>query len=130
MLELRTDGGPEFKKEFAKMMAARKIELTQGEPRTHYLLARTDRFHRTLRGRIGEHFQRENTHEWLSVLPAILENYNNTPHSTLTRILGKSTAPSKVTPAGEDRIRAFEGSQALAARKRSDTFQVGAPRRA
>jgi hypothetical protein len=124
MIELRTDGGPEFKKEFTKLMASRKIKLTHGEPRTHYLLARTDRFHRTLRSRLGEHFQRANTHEWVSVLPAVIENYNNTPHTTLSRILGKKTAPSKVTPAEEERIHAFEGSLALAARKRSDSLGI------
>ena len=108
---LRIDGGSEFKKEFRVLMRTRGIPLEVGEPYTHYRLARTDRFHRTLRKRLGEHFARDDTHQWVEALPAIVTNYNNTPHHTLSELLGEPTAPSQVTLAQEARIRLAEGQQ-------------------
>ena len=108
---LRIDGGSEFKKEFRVLMRTRGIPLEIGEPYTHYRLARTDRFHRTLRTRLGEHFARDDTHQWVEALPAIVTNYNNTPHHTLSELLGEPTAPSQVTLAQEARIRLAEGQQ-------------------
>ena len=108
---LRIDGGSEFKKEFRVLMRTRGIPLEVGEPYTHYRLARTDRFHRTLRKRIGEHFARDDTHQWVEALPAIVTNYNNTPHHTLSGLLGEPTAPNQVTLAQEARIRLAEGQQ-------------------
>ena len=46
---LRVDGGGELKGAFATLMRERGIELDVGEPNTHYRLARTDIFHKTLR---------------------------------------------------------------------------------
>ena len=108
---LRIDGGSEFKKEFRVLMRTRGIPLEIGEPYTHYRLARTDRFHRTLRKRLGEHFARDDTHQWVEALPAIVTNYNNTPHHTLSGLLGEPTAPNQVTLAQEARIRLAEGQQ-------------------
>jgi hypothetical protein len=108
---LRIDGGSEFKKDFRVLMRTRGIPLEVGEPYTHYRLARTDRFHRTLRKRLGEHFARGDTHQWIGALPAIVTNYNNTPHHTLSELLGQPTAPSQVTSAQEARIRLAEGQQ-------------------
>lgn len=108
---LRIDGGSEFKKEFRVLMRTRGIPLEIGEPYTHYRLARTDRFHRTLRKRLGEHFARDDTHQWVEALPAIVTNYNNTPHHTLSELLGQPTAPNQVTLAQEARIRLAEGQQ-------------------
>ena len=55
---LRVDNGPEFKGEARALLRKRGIEVESVEPFTHYRLARTDRYHRTLRKRIGEHFER------------------------------------------------------------------------
>ena len=121
---LRVDGGPDFKKEFAIMMKSRGIDLEVGEAHTHYRLARTDRFHRTLRERLGEHFERANTHRWIDVLPEIVANYNETPHSTLTKILGRPTAPSQVTPSDERLIRQAENRQASTARAITDKLDI------
>ena len=74
---LRVDNGVEFKGKFRTMMRERGIPLETTEPYTHYRLARTDRFHRTLRKRLGEHFERADTHRWIDALPAIVANYNN-----------------------------------------------------
>jgi hypothetical protein len=117
---LRVDGGGEFKGAFTALMRERGIELEVGEPNTHYRLARTDRMHRTLRQRIGEHFERANTHRWIDVLQDIISNYNSAPHRTLSELLGRSTAPSQVTAAQERVIRQAEGVQASEVRERVD----------
>ena len=122
---LRVDGGGEFKGVFTALMREQGIELEVGEPKTHYRLARTDRFHKTLRQRIGEHFERAGTHRWIDALPDIVVNYNGTPHRTLTELLGRSTAPVQVTAAQERVIRQAEGVQASEVRERVDRLGIG-----
>ena len=121
---LRVDGGPEFKGATTALLASRGIEKEEVEPFTHYKLSRTDRFHRTLRHRIGEHFEREQTHRWIDALPDIIANLNETPHQTLTQVLGRPTAPADVTPADEIRIRAEEGMEAQRVRAKSDALGI------
>ena len=117
---LRVDNGPEFKGETRALLRKRGIEVETVEPFTHYRLARTDRYHRTLRKRIGEHFERAQTHRWVDALPGIVGNMNTTPHRTLSDILGRPTAPADVTPAAEDLIRAAEIEEAELVRAKSD----------
>lgn len=121
---LRVDGGGEFKGAFAALMREVGIELEVGEPNTHYRLARTDRFHKTLRQRIGEHFERANTHRWIDVLPDIVANYNSAPHRTLTELLGQPTAPSQVTAVQERVIRRAEEAQVSEVRERVDLLGI------
>ena len=111
---LRVDGGGEFKKEFADLCEERGITLEVGEPHTHTWLARTDRFCRTLRQRLGEHFEREDTHRWLEVLPDIVTNYNETTHRTLSEVLGRKACPADITAKEEKVIRADEIERAAA----------------
>jgi hypothetical protein len=109
---LRVDGGGEYKDAFRELMRSAGIELEVSEANTHYRLARTDRLHRTLRERIGEHFERASTHRWIDALPAIVENLNSAPHRTLTELLGRPTAPNQVTAAQERLIRQAEAVEA------------------
>jgi hypothetical protein len=41
-----------------------------------------ERFNRTIKAQIWEHFFAENTREWLEILPQLVEKYNRTTHST------------------------------------------------
>lgn len=121
---LRVDGGPEFKKEFARLMEERGVAIDRSEPMTHYRLARTDRWHRSLRKRIGEHFEREQTHRWIDALPDIVANMNATPHRTLSELLGRATAPEDVTAADERVIREAEGRRAREVREATDQLGI------
>ena len=121
---LRVDGGGEFRGAFGQLMRERGITIDNIEPFTHYRLARTDRWHRTLRKRIGEHFEREQTHRWIDVLPDIVANMNATPHRTLTELLGEQTAPEDVTLADERKIRAAEGRRAREVREATDMIGI------
>ena len=121
---IRVDGGSEFKKEFAADMAEAGIPLQKAEPLTHYRLARTDRFHRTLRERLGELFERENNNRWIDALPDIIANYNGTPHSALSEVFDEPTAPEDVTLSGEERIRRDEMERAQQARVKTDALGI------
>jgi hypothetical protein len=105
---LRVDNGKEFMAEFATFCADRGITLQVGEPHSHTWVSRTDRFCRTLRQRLGEHFEREDTHRWIDVLPDIVANYNETPHRTLSEVLGRKACPADVSPKEENVIRTAE----------------------
>ena len=106
---LRVDQGKEFMANFAAFCKEHGITL-QGH--THTWLARIDRLCRTLRQRLVEHFERENTHWWIDVLPDIVVNYNETPHLTLSEVLGRKACPSDVTAKEENIIRAAERERA------------------
>jgi hypothetical protein len=105
---LRVDGGGEFKGETRTLLNNRNIEVDQAEPFTHFRIRRTDAFHRTLRNRIGEHFERENTSNWTGPLADIVDNINNTPHTAMSEILQRSATPKSITMKDEDKIRAHE----------------------
>ncbi len=80
ILSLRTDGGPEFAKEFAALTKKLGIPLSKGEPGTHERLARLDRFHRSLRQMIGEVFALTDSNQWFKVLPELIANHNARPN--------------------------------------------------
>lgn len=105
---LRVDAGSEWGGSTKRLLRERGITLSMGEPNTHTWISRTDRLHRTLRARLGEHFERENTHRWIDVLPSIIANYNDTPHRTLSEVLGRKASPTSVTREEEDLIRGSE----------------------
>jgi hypothetical protein len=117
---LRVDGGGEFKASTKTMLKKRKIELEVGEPNTHYRLARTDRFHRTLRERLGAHFEREDTHKWIDILPDIIQNINESPHRTLSEVLKREATPSSITSIEEGIIRSDELRRASALGEKVD----------
>jgi hypothetical protein len=102
------DGGKEFLSSFVTFCEESGITLEVGAAHTHTWLARTDRFCRTLRQRLGEHFEREDTHRWIDVLPEIVANYNETPHRSLSEVLGRKACPADVTAKEENIIRVDE----------------------
>mmetsp|Transcript_76952 Transcript_76952/g.154361 ORF Transcript_76952/g.154361 Transcript_76952/m.154361 type:complete len:118 (-) Transcript_76952:435-788(-) len=92
IVTLRIDGGSEFKGLTAQLLIDRGISIQHVEPFTHAMLARTDRFHRTLRERLGEHFERTKSHVWIDVLDDIESNINETGHMTLSRVIGQEVS--------------------------------------
>ena len=121
---LRVDQGKEFMANFAAFCKEHGITLQVGEANTHTWLARIDRLCRTLRQRLGEHFERENTHRWIDVLPDIVANYNETPHRTLSEVLGRKACPSDVTTKEENTIRAAERERAANLGKVTDAVGI------
>jgi hypothetical protein len=109
---LRVDGGSEYKSAVPPMLAKHSIELEKSEAFTHMRLARTDRFHRILRERLGALFERDDANRWVDALQDIITNINNTPHTTLSKILRKEVTPASITPKQEEIIRMTELVQA------------------
>jgi len=108
IIALRVDGGSEFKGETQAMLEKRGIKVERAEKYTHGRLRRTDAFHRTLRLKIGEHFEEYDTNKWVDSLPGIVENINKTPNTSLNYALGKQISPLKVTKKDEVKIHAHE----------------------
>jgi len=121
---MRVDGGSEFKGETRTLFDSKNITVDQAEPYTHFRIRRTDAFHRTLRNRLGAHFERENTNTWINVLHATVTNLNNTPHAALSKILERSVSPKDITPKDEDKIRAYEMKLAVASHLEIDKLNV------
>ena len=124
IIELRVDGGSEYKGEVIQLLHSLGIKIEHIEPNTHYKLARTDRFHRTLRKRIGEHFEMNNTHRWIDSLQDMIKNYNSTPHRTLSEILDREASPKSVSSNDEDKIRKHERKQAELAYQESEKLNI------
>jgi hypothetical protein len=121
---LRVDGGPEWNATSKKFLEGRGVALEVGEPNTHTWLSRTDRLHRTLRERLGEYFEREDTNRWIDVLPSIIANYNESPHRTLSELLGRKASPASITAKEEGIIRAHERERAAAVGRATDAAGI------
>jgi len=121
---LRVDQGPEWGAITRKFLEGRGIALEMGEPNTHTWLSRTDRFHRTLRQRLGEHFERDNTHRWIKTLPSLITNYNHTPHRTLSELLKRKATPADITSKEQQFIRADERERATNLANTIDTLGI------
>ena len=124
ILTLRIDGGPEFSGEFAKLAAVRKIPLSKGEAGTHEQLARLDRFHRSLRQLIGDHFALTDSHQWFKVLPELIANYNSRPNHGLAAA-GVGIAPVDVGVVLERTIIRHDLARARRVRIQTDKSGVG-----
>ena len=122
--EIRSDGGPEMAGEFAALLKARGIPHEKGQPGTHARLARLDRFHRSLRRKIGELFARRDSHVWVDVLQDIIDNHNTSPSRALNAA-GRGLAPAVIDQAKENTLRLADLSRATAVRQRVDTQQIG-----
>ena len=107
-----------------KRRAILTVLIEVPEPNTHTWLSRTDRLHRTLRQRIGEHFEREDTHRWVDALPDITDNYNTSPHRTLSEVLRRKAAPADITAKDEEYIRADELERASTLGSKVDALAI------
>lgn len=79
---LHTDMGKEFfNKHFSKLMNSHKIN--------HYSTYSTkkaaivERFNRTLKNKMWKKFSFNGSYKWLSLLPKLMDEYNNTVHRTI-----------------------------------------------
>jgi hypothetical protein len=79
---LRTDGGSEFDNAlFRSAMEEEGIEFEMAEAHTHSWLNRTNRFHRTLKGMIRDHFKLHGNLKWVDDLYFLIGMYNNSPNA-------------------------------------------------
>jgi hypothetical protein len=116
---IRSDGGGEFKGEFAALLEERSIPLTKGQPRTHSRLARLDRYHGILRRQIGNLFAIRNSHVWFDALQGLVDNHNTSPSRVLQKL-----SPSMVSPEVEMQLRLGDLNRAGALRARVDDLNI------
>ena len=76
---MRTDNGVEFQGKFKKMLDSLAIIHEMAEAHTHNWLARTNRFHRTLKGLIRDLFALNGNNVWYPYLQTLIDQHNNTP---------------------------------------------------
>jgi len=76
---LRTDNGSEFQSKFKDMLEEMGIHHEMAEAHTHNWMARTNRFHRTLKESIKRLFALNGKNIWLPHLQDLIDDYNKTP---------------------------------------------------
>ena len=116
---IRSDGGGEFKGEFAALLEERSIPLTKGQPRTHSRLARLDRYHGILSRQIGNLFAIRNSHVWFDALQGLVDNHNTSPSRVLQKL-----SPSMVSPEVEMQLRLSDLDRASDLRRRVDDLNI------
>lgn len=70
-------------KEFQALLREKNIrhyQVNSGEKRTNSVI---ELFNRTIRQVLAKYFYTRNTRNWLSILPDIIKNYNDTFHTTV-----------------------------------------------
>ena len=123
IVSLTVDGGAEFKGETEKLLASKKIEIKRTEKYTHYKIRRTDRFHHTLRKKIGELIERTGSDRYIDHLQDIIDNYNSTELTTFNKTIGKK-APKDITEKDEEKIRAEEIERVQKCREATNKLKV------
>ena len=82
---LNSDDGSEFKGAFKTVLKKNNIQhyVSVGAEEHHNKQAIIERVHRTLRNMIQRYLDVYNTQKYIDDLPSLIDNYNNTIHSTL-----------------------------------------------
>ena len=81
---ITSDNGSEFlNKQVQNWMNKNDITHYTGEPGQKNILGKIERFNRTLKLRMENHFLASGKTEWYNVLDDLVKNYNNTYHSSI-----------------------------------------------
>jgi hypothetical protein len=82
--KLSSDNGSEFiSKEFKGICNKYGITQVFSEPNDHNQNGKIERANRTIRTKIDKYFKSFKTLNWVSVLPKLIQNYNNSIHSSI-----------------------------------------------
>lgn len=117
---LTSDSGSEFKGAVDKFLEHNHIVHHTTEPLDHNVLGIVDRMSQTVKHMISKHMHHKQTTNWIDVLPSLIENYNETPHSGVGG-LTPNLAEIDVTSARAVAVGRLEKSQ----EKLQRTFEVG-----
>ena len=77
-----SDRGSEFQVGMERALAARGIRLIHSQAYNPQSNGGIERLNRTIKAQLYEHMTRQQTQRWVDLLPPIIENINNSPHST------------------------------------------------
>lgn len=73
-------------KKIDKLMNKLKIALNPVPTNDHHALGIIDNFAKRIKQILHKHFIKTHTHNWVDILPKIIENYNKTPHTSILDI--------------------------------------------
>ena len=80
---LVTDGGREFfNSDFQKVLVSYGISHFRTPTKTKWKASMAERAIRTIKTRIDRIMQKRKTKVWIDIIDQVVENYNNTPHSS------------------------------------------------
>jgi hypothetical protein len=82
-LQIVSDSGTEWMAGVKTWMKERGIFHRTVEIGDHNSLGIIDNFAKFIKNSLGRHFTHSQKTEWLSYLPTLIKNYNDTPHSSL-----------------------------------------------
>jgi len=120
--QLQADKGSEFKsKEFKKLCDENNIKLIlfdTGDNKNSMSIC--ERFNRTIRDKISNYMSAYNTKKYITVLDQLVNNYNNSIHSTT------KMKPNEVNEKQENEISNNKLKNYLDVKKEiNDTFEIG-----
>jgi len=118
--QLQTDKGKEFQclKELCNNNNIKLTLFDTGENKNPMSII--ERFNRTIRSKIDNYLSAYNTTKYIDVLDKLLENYNNTIHSTI------KDAPNNITEKKEKEISNNKMIDYMEAKQEiKDTFEIG-----
>ena len=102
-MTITSDNGSEFINiKTKKLFKDHNIEYYQSEPGDKHKMGKVERFNRTIKERLNRYFTAYGKPIWYDILDQVVENYNNTRHSSIGQ------TPYSVTPQDEERIIASE----------------------
>ena len=94
-----TDGGLEFfNSEVRKIFVNYGINHYKIPTKTNWKASVVERVNRTIKSRIQKYFYKNKTKNWIDVIDKVVENYNNTPHSTI------GVAPNQVSESNRKEV--------------------------
>jgi hypothetical protein len=82
-VQIVSDSGNEFKGVVGEWMEEHKISHRTVEIGSHESLGVIDSLARFIKNALGKHFTHTQKTEWISYLPSLIRNFNDTPHSSL-----------------------------------------------
>ena len=123
-ITITSDNGSEFiNSKTKKLFKDNNIEYHQSEPGDKHKMGKIERFNRTIKERLNRYFTAYGKPIWYDILDEVVENYNNTKHSSIGQ------TPYSVNAQDEERIIASEmlKTQAIlrARNKSSRVLSVG-----
>jgi transposase InsO family protein len=105
MKNLTTDQGGEFVGGgFQALMKKHSINHTFADANDHRHMGKIERFNRTIRDKLNKWMSATNSVEWVSIIDDLMENYNNTYHSSIKATPNEAKA-SVVIKADAERVR-------------------------
>jgi hypothetical protein len=113
------DGGSEFQNKFKALLKSHGVEYYVSDPNDKNKMAMVERFNRTVREKIEKYLTAYKTNKWFDVLHLLMENYNNTIHSSI------GVTPNKFSKKDYDKMQEKNLDKIRSIKQEKESFIVG-----